>query len=41
MNRLNTLLVAYRPGDSVELTVLRGGSEQTFQVTLTDGNTSL
>ena len=41
MNRLNTLLVAYRPGDSVELTVLRGGSEQTFRVTLTDGNTSL
>ena len=41
MNRLNTLLVAFRPGDSVELTVLRGGSEQTFQVTLTDGNTSL
>ncbi len=41
MNRLNTLLVAYRPGDSIELTVLRDGSEQTYQVTLTDGNASL
>lgn len=37
MNRLNTMLVAYRPGDQVELRVLRGGSEQTFRVNLTDG----
>lgn len=37
MNRLNTMLVAYRPGDQVELLVLRNGGEQTFRVTLTDG----
>ncbi|MDD4445476.1 MAG: trypsin-like peptidase domain-containing protein [Eubacteriales bacterium] len=37
MNRLNTMLVAYRPGDQVELLVLRNGSEQTFHVMLTDG----
>lgn len=37
MNRLNTMLVAYRPGDQVELLVLRNGSEQIFRVTLTDG----
>jgi S1-C subfamily serine protease len=37
MNRLNTMLVAYRPGDQVELFVLRSGSEQIFRVTLTDG----
>lgn len=37
MNRLNTLLVAHRPGEQVELTVLRERREQTFTVTLTDG----
>jgi S1-C subfamily serine protease len=41
MNRLNTLLVAHRPGDQAELTVMRDRKEQTFRVTLTDGNTSL
>ena len=31
---LQTLLLPYRPGDTVDLTVLRGGSEITVQVTL-------
>lgn len=41
MNRLNTLLVAFRPGDEVDLVVLRDGQERTLTVTLTDGETAL
>ena len=38
MNRLNTILVKFAPGDKVELTVMREGEEMKFSVTLTDGN---
>ncbi|MDD2301512.1 MAG: trypsin-like peptidase domain-containing protein [Eubacteriales bacterium] len=41
MNRLNTMLVAHRPGDEVRLLVFRDGKEKDFRVTLTDGNTTL
>ncbi|MBQ3579360.1 MAG: trypsin-like peptidase domain-containing protein [Firmicutes bacterium] len=37
MNKLNSLLVGYKPGDTVDLTVLRGGSEIEVDVKLTDG----
>ncbi|MBR0139576.1 MAG: trypsin-like peptidase domain-containing protein [Firmicutes bacterium] len=37
MNRLNSVLVGYKPGDTVTLTVIRGGSEIKLDVTLTDG----
>lgn len=35
MNRLNTLLVQYDPGDTITLTVLRGGREMYIELTLT------
>lgn len=35
MNKLNTLLISYRPGDSVELTISRGKEEKTIAVVLT------
>lgn len=38
MNKLNTLLITYRPGDLVELTVMRNGEEKNYSVTLTDGD---
>ncbi|NCB42082.1 MAG: PDZ domain-containing protein [Clostridia bacterium] len=41
MNRLNTLLISFRPGEEVELTVLRDKETKTFAVTLTDGNTEM
>jgi len=41
MNKLTTLLVAFRPGDEVELVVLRNGKQRTLSVTLTDGNPTL
>ena len=41
MNKLNTLLISYRPGEEVELTVLRDKVKRTFTVKLTDGNTEL
>lgn len=41
MNKLNTLLVSYRPGDSVELTVLRDKAEKTVTVVLTNDITAL
>jgi len=41
MNRLNTLLISYRPGEDVELTVLRDKASKTFTVTLTDGKTEM
>jgi len=41
MNKLTTLLVAFRPGDEVELVVLRNGKQRTLSVTLTDGNPRL
>ena len=37
MNKLNSLLVGYKPGDTVDLTVLRGGNEIEVDVKLTDG----
>ncbi len=37
MNKLNSLLVGYKPGDVVDLTVLRDGKEIEVDVTLTDG----
>lgn len=41
MNKINTILVSYRPGDTVELTILRDKESKTFSVTLTDGNTEI
>lgn len=41
MNKINTILVSYRPGDVVELTVLRDKEIKKFSVTLTDGNTEI
>lgn len=38
MNRLNSILVKYAPGDVVTLTVMRESEEMDFNVTLTDGN---
>ena len=38
MNRLNSILVKYAPGDVVTLTVMRESEEMDFSVTLTDGN---
>jgi S1-C subfamily serine protease len=37
MNKLNTLLISYRPGDTLELTILRDKESKTVTVTLTDG----
>ncbi len=37
MNRLNSVLVGYKPGDTVTLTVIRGKNEIKLDVTLTDG----
>lgn len=38
MNKLNSILVTFAPGDSVELTVMRENQEMKFNVVLTDGN---
>lgn len=40
MNKLNSILVKFAPGDVVTLTVMRESEEMTFNVTLTDGNIS-
>ena len=37
MNKLNSMIIAYKAGDTVELKVLREGKEMSFKVTLTDG----
>lgn len=37
MNKINTMLISYRPGDTVELTVLREKKSKTFTVILSDG----
>ena len=41
MNKLNTMLIRFKPGDVVEVTVLRDKEELTFSVTLTDGNITM
>ena len=38
MNRLNSLLIRYAPGDSVEVKLMRNGEPLSFEVVLTDGN---
>ena len=38
MNKLNSILVKFAPGDVVTLTVMRESEEMDFNVTLTDGN---
>ena len=38
MNKLNSILVKFAPGDVVTLTVMRESEEMEFSVTLTDGN---
>ena len=40
MNKLNTLLVQYDPGDTVTLTILRDGKEKKVDVTLTGDKTA-
>ncbi len=40
MNRLNTLVIAHKPGDRVELEVMREGKVRTVTVELTDGQGS-
>ncbi len=41
MNKLNTMLITFKPGDVVEVTVLRDKEEITYSVTLTDGNITM
>ena len=38
MNKLNSILVKFAPGDVVTLTVMRESEELEINVTLTDGN---
>lgn len=40
MNKLNTLLISYQPGDSVELSILRDKTEKTVTVVLTNDITA-
>ena len=37
MNKLNSMIIAYKAGDTVELTVIRNKEKADFRVTLTDG----